>query len=155
MAEQTMTVESKAFEHEGPIPPRYSCDGQDVSPQLAWSGAPDGTASYAILMEDPDAPGGTFVHWVYYDIPADTSELPEAIAGDERPVPGGTQGTNSFGSVGYGGPCPPGGTHRYFFTVYALDVELGLAPGVTKDDFLDAAESHVLAQGTLMGTFGR
>mgnify|MGYP006282516653 CR=1 FL=1 len=155
MAEQSMTVESAAFEHEGPIPTRYSCDGQDVSPQLAWSGAPENTVTYAILMEDPDAPGRTFVHWVYYDIPADTTELPEAIAGDDRPVPGGTQGSNSFGNVGYGGPCPPGGTHRYFFTVYALDTELGLAPGVSKQDFLDAAAEHVLAQGTLMGTFGR
>ena len=148
-------LQSSAFAEGRPVPVRHTCDDADLSPELSWSGAPEGTVTYAILMEDPDAPGRTFVHWVYYDIPADTTELPEAIAGDDRPVPGGTQGSNSFGNVGYGGPCPPGGTHRYFFTVYALDTELGLASGVSKQDFLDAAAEHVLAQGTLMGTFGR
>ena len=155
MAEESMQVTSTAFEHEGPIPPEYSCDGENVSPPLSWSNAPEGTASYALIVDDPDAPGRTFVHWVYYGIPASTTSLPEAVATDERPAAGGTQGTNGFGNTGYGGPCPPGGTHRYFFRVYALDTELDLEPGASKQVLLDAMEGHVLAQGTLMGTFAR
>lgn len=155
MADETMTIESSAFEHQGPIPSRHSCDGANVSPPLSWSGAPDDTQSFALIVDDPDAPGRTFVHWVYYDIPSSTTSLPEAVPNGERPTPGGAQGTNGFGDIGYGGPCPPGGTHRYFFKIYALDIELALAPGATKQDVLDAVEGHALAQGTLMGTYAR
>jgi Raf kinase inhibitor-like YbhB/YbcL family protein len=155
MAEETMTVQSSAFEHQGPIPRKLSCDGADVSPELSWSGAPGNTQSYVLIADDPDAPGKTFVHWVYYDIPASVTSLPEGVPNDENPPAGGTQGTTDFGKIGYGGPCPPGGTHRYFFNVYALDGQLGLGAGATKQEVLDAMEGHVLAQGTLMGTYAR
>lgn len=155
MAERTIEVRSEAFENEGPIPPKYTCDGEDTSPQIAWSGAPAGTKTCALIVDDPDAPGNTFVHWVYFDIPAGITSLAEGVDQVGHPAPGGTQGTNDFGKTGYGGPCPPGGTHRYFFRVYALDTELGLDPGASKSDVIHAAEEHVLAEGILMGTFAR
>ena len=155
MAEETMTVESSAFEHQGPIPVKYSCDGEDVSPPLSWSNVPEGTESFVLITDDPDAPGRTFVHWVYFNIPASVTSLPEGVDTGANPGPGGVQGQNNFGNSGYGGPCPPGGTHRYFFTVYALDTQLDLEPSAGKQDVLQAAEGHVLAQGTLMGTYAR
>lgn len=150
-----MEISSPVFENEGAIPPRFSCDGDDVSPPLSWSGAPEGTRQFALIVDDPDAPGGTFVHWVYYNIPADASGLPEAVAAEAHPAPGGTQGRNGFGRIGYGGPCPPGGTHRYFFRLYAVDTNLDLEPGRTSADLRAALEGHVLAQVELMGTFSR
>ncbi len=155
MAPQTITLSSDAFAHDGSIPARFTCDGDDVSPALSWEGAPENTKSFALIMDDPDAPGKTFVHWVYLDIPAGTTSLPEHIPNAERPSPGGIQGRNDFRKIGYGGPCPPGGEHRYFFKLYALDTTLALNPGATKSDVLKAAEGHVLAQGELIGKYTR
>ncbi len=143
-----MRLTSAAFEEGGAIPPRYTCDGGDVSPPLLLSDVPAGTVTLALVMDDPDAPVGTWDHWVAFDMPV----IAELAEGETAP---GTGGENSWGRLGYGGPCPPGGTHRYFFTVYALDVALGLPEGATKAEVLDAIEGHVLAAATLMGRYGR
>lgn len=145
--EDTMDL-SSVFEDQQPIPEVYGCDGDNTSPPLSIEGLPEGTRTLALIVDDPDAPSGTFDHWVAYDI-SPTTEIPEAVG--EL----GTAGLNSSGSLGYTGPCPPSGTHRYFFRLYALDTELGLSEGATKQELLDAAEGHVLAQGTLMGTYQR
>jgi Raf kinase inhibitor-like YbhB/YbcL family protein len=150
-----MQVTSSAFAEEQMIPPRFTCDGEDVSPALEWSQVPEGTQSFALISDDPDAPVGTWVHWVYYDIPAQLRSLPEAIPADEQPAAGGTQGVNDFRRIGYGGPCPPGGTHRYYFKLYALDARLDLPPGASKQQVLDAMAGHVLAEGRLMGRYKR
>ena len=144
----SMQVTSTAFEHEGAIPERYTCDGADVSPPLALADVPAEARTLVLIMDDPDAPRGTWDHWVAYDIPPD-AEIPEAVGSL------GTDGTNSWGRTGYGGPCPPSGTHRYFFSVYALDIELGLPSGAAKTEVLDAMAGHVVAQGTLLGNYGR
>lgn len=136
------------FDHEQPIPTQYTCDGENISPPLTLSEPPEGTRTLALIMDDPDAPSGIFVHWVAYDI-APTTEIPEDVSDL------GTSGTNSSGSLGYTGPCPPSGIHRYFFRVFALDTELGLDEGASREQVLDAIEGHVLAQGTLMGTYQR
>jgi hypothetical protein len=151
----SIEVTSESFESGGAIPARFTCDGDDTSPPLAWSGAPEGTESYALVADDPDAPGRTFVHWVFYGIPAETTSLPAGVPASERPELGGAQGRNGFRNIGYGGPCPPRGTHRYFFKIYALDTTLSLDPGATKADLLEATKGHVLAQGELMGTYER
>lgn len=145
--ENTMDVTSD-FDHEQPIPTQYTCDGENISPPLTLSEPPEGTRTLALIMDDPDAPSGIFVHWVAYDI-APTTEIPEDVSDL------GTSGTNSSGSLGYTGPCPPSGIHRYFFRVFALDTELGLDEGASREQVLDAIEGHVLAQGTLMGTYQR
>ncbi|MFY9941555.1 MAG: YbhB/YbcL family Raf kinase inhibitor-like protein [Desulfobacterales bacterium] len=150
-----MKLSTTAFEFGGMIPSRYTCDGDDVSPDLNWQDLPSGAASLAIICDDPDAPVGTWVHWVYYDIPVQVNHLPAGVAGLERPASGGVQGTNDFRKLGYGGPCPPGGTHRYFFNLYALDSVLELAPGATKKELLKAMAGHVLAQAELMGRYKR
>ena len=150
-----MTLTSTAFDHEAAIPQRFSCDGDDVSPALSWAGVPEGTESFAFIVDDPDAPGGTFVHWVYFNIPSDTTELPEGVPTVDRPSQGGVQGQNNFRRTGYGGPCPPGGTHRYFFNLYALDTTVDLEPGAGKVDLMAAMDGHVLAQAQLMGTYTR
>ena len=150
-----MTITSPHFPEGGSIPSQFTCDGSDRSPALAWSGAPAGTRSFALICDDPDAPAGTWVHWVYYDIPATVAGLPEGVSADTHPDPGGTQGTNDFRRTGYGGPCPPGGTHRYFFKLYALDTVLGLSPGATKRQLLQAMDGHILAEARLMGTYKR
>jgi Raf kinase inhibitor-like YbhB/YbcL family protein len=145
-------VSSPAFEPGGTIPRKYTGEGQDVSPPLAWSGLPEGTRELALVCDDPDAPAPKpFVHWVLYKIPADRGGLPE---GDAR---GALEGENDFGGTGYGGPMPPRrhGTHRYRFRVYALDTELGVVAGLTKDELLRAIEGHVLAEGELVGTYER
>jgi Raf kinase inhibitor-like YbhB/YbcL family protein len=147
-SEETMLLTSSAFEHEGAIPTVYSCDGADISPPLALQGIPPGAGALALVMEDPDAPVGVWDHWVEYDFP-----VLEVIEEDVSSL--GTEGLNSWGRTGYGGPCPPGGTHRYFFTVYALDATVGLTPGATKDEVLAAISDHVLAEATLMGTYSR
>ena len=151
----TMQLTSEAFEQDRPIPRKYSCDGSDVSPPLSWSGAPGATATFVLTCDDPDAPGGTFVHWLYYNIPAKAERLPEGVPNDPQPSPGGMQGKNSFGKVGYGGPCPPGGTHRYFFTLYALDIQLDVSPGLDKQELLNTIDGHVLGKAQLMGTYER
>lgn len=151
----TIQVTSSAFTEGGSIPSKYTCDGANVSPPLKWTSIPDATKSIALISDDPDAPRGTWVHWVVYDLPASLRELPEAVPPDKTLANGGKQGTNDFGKIGYGGPCPPSGTHRYFFKVYALDKALGLAPGATKAQLLKAMEGHVLAEGQLMGKYAR
>jgi hypothetical protein len=147
----SITVTSPAFEPGGMIPAKHTCDGANVSPPLAWTGVPTGAKSIALICDDPDAPRGTWVHWVLYDLAPDSGGLPANAAPDKPPPGGAKQGTNDFRRTGYGGPCPPSGTHRYFFKVYALDTMLSLAAGATKPDLLKAMEGHVLAQGELMG----
>ena len=150
-----MQLTSPAFNEGEMIPRKYTCDDQDISPPMAWSGVPEGTQIFALISDDPDAPMGTWVHWVYYDIPADRTELPENISPDKKPALGGTQGKNDFGRIGYGGPCPPGGIHRYFFKLYALDTLFGLAAGITKGELLKAMEGHILEEARLMGKYSR
>ena len=150
-----MELISSAFDEGGMIPSKYTCDGVDVSPPLKWGALPDGTKSLALICDDPDAPMGTWVHWVYYDIPVKANDLPEGIAPDERPAPGGVQGINDFRRTGYGGPCPPGGTHRYYFKLYAIDSLLNLSPGATKKQVLKAMENHIIGHVQLMGKYKR
>ena len=146
-------LKSPAFNSAGKIPLKYTCEGEDVSPPLAWSDAPQATRSFALICDDPDAPLMTWVHWVYYDIPATVKALPEAISPVEKPAPGGIHGKNSYHKPGYRGPCPPWGTHRYFFKLYALDTVLNLNPSIPKKDLLKAMEGHILGQAELMGTY--
>ena len=149
-----MKIESTAFEEGGTIPQRHTCDGDDVSPPLRWHGAPSGTQAFALIADDPDAPRGTWVHWVAYDLPADVEELPAGAS--RQGAAGATQGQNDFGRTGYGGPCPPPGpAHRYYFKLYALDQPLGLAAGKTKSEIEAAMEGHVLASAQLMGRYAR
>ncbi len=153
-----MTIEltSTAF-HEGDvIPEQYTADGRNVSPPLKWGALPAGTRSLALICEDPDAPRGTFTHWVAYNLPAESRELAEDVPHDGTLPNGTAQGTNDFGKVGYGGPSPPAGKpHRYFFKLYALDGPVNLRPGAKKDQALAALKGHVLDEGQLMGTYGR
>ena len=136
------------------IPNEYTCDGPNISPTLAWSDVPEKTKSIALIAEDPDAPRGTWVHWVVFNIPQGARELPENVPAQEN-IPGvGRQGTNDFKKVGYGGPCPPsGGAHRYYFKLYALDTELTLDSSATKNQLLKAIDGHVLGEGQLMGKY--
>jgi Raf kinase inhibitor-like YbhB/YbcL family protein len=151
----TLNLTSTAFEEGGMIPAQYACDGQNVSPPLAWSNLPEGTKTLALIADDPDAPRGTWVHWVIYQIPATEHGLSENVPTRETLDGGARQGKNDFKNIGYGGPCPPSGTHRYFFKLYALDASLDLVPGATKDQLLKVTEGHVLAQGQLMGRYAR
>jgi Raf kinase inhibitor-like YbhB/YbcL family protein len=147
---------SPAFDEGSPIPVRHTCQGEDLSPALRWTGIPEGTKSLALICDDPDAPRGTWVHWVLYGIPAGTTELPEGVPASETLASGARQGVTDFGRVGYGGPCPPPGpAHRYFFRLYALDAETRLPPGATKAQLLREMEGHVLADGQLMGRYQR
>lgn len=151
-----LSVTSTSFEQGGKIPSRYTCDGANVSPPLRWKGAPEDTSSFVLITDDPDAPMGTWVHWIVYNIPGTLSELPEAVAKKAMLNNGSKQGRTSFGDIGYGGPCPPSGSHRYFFKIYALDTELTLDPQkATKNTVLNAIEDHVIAYGELMGTYKR
>jgi Raf kinase inhibitor-like YbhB/YbcL family protein len=143
-------VTSSAFPHGGTIPEKYSCDGQDVSPQLEWSGAPDRTRSFVLLCDDPDAPKGPFAHWILYDIPVTTTKIEEGATNV------GTSGTNDFGNSGYGGPCPPQGTaHHYAFHVYAVDVPSIGKPGMSRQGLIDAMEGHVIGDAELVGEYQR
>jgi hypothetical protein len=146
--EGKMRLTSSAFDPGEAIPRRFTCDGPDVSPPLALADIPGGTTSLVLIMDDPDAPGGTWDHWVAYDIPVTTD-----LAADSGSI--GTAGRNSWGRTGYGGPCPPRGTHRYVFTAYALDARLGLGPGAAKARVLEALKGHVLAEARLMGRYER
>lgn len=150
-----MQITSSAFREGEAIPRKYTCDGEDVSPPLSWSGAPEGTESFALIVDDPDAPVGTWVHWVIYDLPAGVTSLPEGVEAVERPHVGGINGITDFRRLGYGGPCPPSGTHRYFFKLYALDTVMDLPPGSTKKKLLLAMEGHILAEAQLMGTYSQ
>jgi Raf kinase inhibitor-like YbhB/YbcL family protein len=149
----SLKLESTAFVEGGPIPRVYTCDSKDVSPPLSWTGAPEGTKSFALICDDPDS-SKTWVHWVIFDLPAAAASLPEGVPPDQRTA-GGTQGTNDFRKIGYGGPCPPSGTHRYFFKLYALDRELKLSSDATKADVERAMQGHVLAESALMGRYAR
>jgi Raf kinase inhibitor-like YbhB/YbcL family protein len=144
---------SSAFEPEGSIPAKYTCQGEDTSPSLQCSGPPVETASFALIMDDPDAPMGTWVHWVLYNLPGDVHELSESLAPDANLPDGSRQDNHSWGRTGYGGPCPPSGTHRYFFKLYALDALLHPVDGATKEQLLEAMEGHILAQTELMGRY--
>ena len=148
-------ITTRAFVPGGKIPGKYTCDGLDVSPPLAWTSVPEGTKTFALICDDPDAPMGTWVHWVLFNLPADIQELPENIPPERELESGAKQGMNDFRKIGYGGPCPPGGTHRYYFKIYALDTELDLEVGATKRELLKAMEGHILAEGQLMGRYER
>jgi Raf kinase inhibitor-like YbhB/YbcL family protein len=148
-------ITSPVFENNGLIPAKYTCDGNDISPPLKWDAVPQGTKSIALICDDPDAPMGTFVHWVLFGLPPGTTELTENVPRDKVLQNGAKQGMTDFGRVGYGGPCPPSGTHRYFFKLYALDTELKLDAGADKSRLLKAMEGHILAQGQLIGKYKR
>ncbi len=153
------TLTSPAFKAGERIPKIYTCDGEDVSPALRWSGAPAKTASFALIMDDPDAPAGTWVHWVLYDLPAEAKELPQGVAKKDSAAgaaQGACWGVDSFDRVGYFGPCPPpGAPHHYHFKLYALDKVLGLKPRAAKAELAAAMAGHILAAAELIGLYGR
>jgi len=151
----TLSLTSNAFAAGQNIPSKYSCLGREISPDLEWTGAPAGTKSFAMIVDDPDAPAGTWVHWIIYNIPAATNSLPEAMPAGSQLSDGSLQGRNSSGNFGYNGPCPPSGTHRYFFKLFALDSLLDLSSGANGDQLLKAMKGHIVAQGELMGTFSK
>ena len=151
----TMTLASAAFAHEGQIPSRYACDGADLSPPLAFAGVPAAAASLALVCDGPDAPAGVWDHFVLYNLSPATPGLPEGLHQAPAYPDGSLSGRNSWGRYGYGGPCPPSGVHRYFFTLYALDVALGLPAGATKAEVLRASKGHILESATLMGRYAR
>jgi Raf kinase inhibitor-like YbhB/YbcL family protein len=143
------------FGNNETIPKKYTCDGDDLSPPLSWEGRPEGTVSYVLIVDDPDAPAGTFTHWVLYNIPGDLNSLPEGVP-QGKEVKYGYQGRNDFGAYGYGGPCPPRGKpHRYFFKLYALDTKLDLPPGAKRGDVERAMKGHVIGEAQLIGLYGR
>lgn len=146
-------IKSPAFVPGGKIPGKYTCDGMDISPPLAWTLGPEGTKTFALICDDPDAPMGTWVHWVLFNLPADIIELRENVLPERELKSGTKQGMNDFRKIGYGGPCPPGGTHRYYFKLYALDTKINLDAGATKSELLKAMEGHILAEGQLMGRY--
>ena len=151
-------LRSEAFEDGGIIPVEYTCDGRDVSPPLEWGAPPSGTRSLALIMYDPDAPAGTFVHWVLYNIPAGVTRLPKGLPGEPVLEGYGLQGRNDFGRIGYGGPCPPRwhGEHRYYFALHALSVDnIGLGPGATADRVLEAIRGRVVGHAIMMGRYSR
>ena len=151
----SIKVKSTAFKDGELIPSKYTCDGVNVSPPLSWSSLPANAKTVAMIVDDPDAPGKTWVHWVIYDLPTSMNSLAENVPKEEKLVAGGKQGTNDFRKIGYGGPCPPSGTHRYYFKIYALDAATSLAPAATSDQLSKAMEGHVVAQGQLMGRYKR
>lgn len=152
---KTMDLTSSSFKNEDMIPAKYTCDGLNISPPLSWRNAPAGTKSFALICDDPDAPVGLWVHWVLFDIPATVNALPEKVSREENVIGLGKNGKNTSGRYGYDGPCPPGGTHRYYFKLYALDTALNLSPGLTKDELLNAMKGHILAETHLMGRYKR
>lgn len=152
----SIQLTSTAFADGHAMPAKYTCDGADVSPALTWTNAPADSKSFALIVEDPDAPAGIWVHWVVYDLPVGTNSLPENVARSQY-IPGhARQGLNDFKRLGYSGPCPPPGpAHRYFFRLYALDTMIDLKPGASRKDLLQAMEGHVQAEAQLMGTYQR
>ncbi|MEB3827685.1 YbhB/YbcL family Raf kinase inhibitor-like protein [Phormidium sp. CCY1219] len=150
-----MEFKSPAFFIGNTLPSKYTCDGEDISPPLSWGTPPEGTSSFTLIVEDPDAPNRSFTHWLVYDIPANIRHLPEGVPTESSLDRGGVQGKNDFGKVGYGGPCPPSGTHRYFFKLYALDSLLSLAPGASKAEVKAAMEGHILTAVELMGRYAK
>jgi Raf kinase inhibitor-like YbhB/YbcL family protein len=156
-ADMSLELKSDAFVNGQSIPAKYSCIGKNISPALTWNDPPAGTQSFALIADDPDAPVGTWVHWVLFNIPADERSLSEDLPVTGKNVdPNAIYfGRNSSGNTRYDGPCPPSGTHRYFFKLYALDSLVNLLPGATKEELLKAMQGHILAQGELMGTFSK
>jgi len=150
-----MKLSSSAFTEGAMIPVKYTCDGQDSSPPLSWTDIPGGARALALICDDPDAPAGAWVHWVAFNLPPDGTGLPEAVPTSKDLKTGGIQGTNSWRRVGYGGPCPPSGSHRYFFKLYALDNTLPLAGNATAKDLQSAMKGHILAEAQLMGRYKR
>lgn len=151
-----LLLSSAAFEAGGEIPAKYTCKGENTSPPLSWSQAPAGASSFALIMDDPDAPRGVFTHWVLFNLPPDTRELAEGVPREGELASGALQGNNGTGRTGYLGPCPPSGpAHHYRFTLYALDKTLDLAAGASKEQVLNAMQGHILAQGELVGTYQR
>jgi Raf kinase inhibitor-like YbhB/YbcL family protein len=144
-----MTITSSAFQQGGNIPSRFTCDGGNTSPPLQITGVPSEAKTLVIIADDPDAPSGLFTHWLVWNIPSRTNAIAEGS------TPKGVHGTNDFGKSGYGGPCPPSGTHRYYFRVFALDRELALGPGAKRSQLDAAMKGHVIAQGELMGRYAR
>jgi Raf kinase inhibitor-like YbhB/YbcL family protein len=155
-AQSSFRIESRAFKQGATIANRYTCQGENISPPLSWTDPPSGARSFVLIVEDPDAPAGTWTHWVVYNLPARARSLDENTPKqDELPI-GALQGMTSFGSVGYGGPCPPPGkAHRYFFRLYALDTVLDLKAGATKAGVLAALKGHILSEAQLMARFKR
>jgi Raf kinase inhibitor-like YbhB/YbcL family protein len=148
--DMTIQIKSTAFEEGETIPRVYTCDDRNISPPLSWTGVPQGSISLVLIMDDPDAPSGTFDHWILFNLPPDLSGLSQ----DNRSV--GTEGKNGFGRVGYGGPCPPrGSNHRYFIKLYALDMDITLKAGASKAEVEHAMQGHILAQGQFMARYGR
>jgi Raf kinase inhibitor-like YbhB/YbcL family protein len=153
-----LAITSSAFEDGAAIPSQFTCDGANESPALSWSGAPKDIAAYALIVEDPDAPSGMFIHWVLYDVPGTTTSLPQALPKTPSlsSLGGAKQGTNGFKKVGYDGPCPPkGAPHHYHFKLFALDKPLGIAPGASRDQIMDAMKGHELGHGEIIGTYAR
>lgn len=153
--EMKIKITSSSFEEGGFIPKKYTCDSINISPPLEWADIPGETKSIALICDDPDAPMGTWVHWVLYNLPFNINKLPENIPAEKVLENGTTQGTNDFHKIGYGGPCPPEGMHRYYFKIYALDAELDVGVGLSKEELLKAMKGHVLAEGQLMGKYSR
>jgi hypothetical protein len=149
----SLLVSSKVFDNAGHIPSKYTCDTENVSPPLSWTKGPDNTKTYVLICDDPDAPSKTWVHWVLFNIPSSVNELPENIPAEKSILSGALQGTNDFKTTGYSGPCPPSGTHRYYFKVYALDCELSLDYKAEKADVEAAMKDHIVAKGALMGKY--
>lgn len=153
---KNLIVTSRAFPEGAPVPKVCTCDGKDVSPELAWIDTPPGAVSIAVIVEDPDAPGGIFIHWVLYNLPGERAGLPAGISGGSLLSDGSEQGVNSFGRTAYSGPCPPRNQrHRYFFRVFALDQEVTIRGSATAGKLRAAMEGHILAEGHLMGTYQR
>lgn len=153
---EKVSISSNAFKDGGNIPARHTCDGRDLSPDLNWTGVPEKTKSLALVMDDPDAPMGTWVHWVLYNIPKDKKGLIEGVPRSEVLEDGSMHGRTDSRKTGYGGPCPPRGpAHRYYFKLYALDKSLNLPPNASKQEVEAAMEGHVLGKGELMGRYGR
>ena len=150
-----MEITSTEFKEGEPIPSKYTCDSQDISPPLEWKDIPDGTKSLALIADDPDAPGKTWVHWVVYDIPPAMEGFSAGVPASEKLDKGGTQGVNDFSRIGYGGPCPPSGEHRYYFKLYALDRVLNEAPALSKQKLEQLMEGKILGECSLMGTYSR
>jgi Raf kinase inhibitor-like YbhB/YbcL family protein len=156
VSDMSFTISSASFPNGGNIPRKFTCDGADVSPELSWTQPPAGTGSFALIADDPDAPVGTWTHWVIFDLPAATGNLPEGVSKVGELPGGGRQGRNDFQKVGYGGPCPPAGkAHRYFFKLYALDRALGLKPGATKPELEKAMQGHILGKAEWIGKYQR
>jgi Raf kinase inhibitor-like YbhB/YbcL family protein len=155
-AVMTIVLSSTAFKEGDRIPVKYTCDGQDISPALVWDEPPQQTEAFVLMVDDPDAPGGVFTHWMIFNIPANTHQFGEGVPIQEQLESGALQGKNDFGKIGYRGPCPPsGGSHQYRFTIYALDQRLNLKAGASKKQVIDAMQGHILAQGQLTGTYQR